>query len=133
MYDLNKTAPTPDDLATRTEFTGVLVPITRLMESLLEKGGQRSLAGYRFVDCVIRGPGVLIPGGTTTFNQCNMGETSGDVRNLFLRAAGPKIVGGISVEGATFEGCIFVGVGFAGDDAFVDNFSTMLTSGAAQG
>ena len=133
MYDVNNTAPTPDDLATRTEFKGVLVPITRLMESLMEKRGQPSLAGYQFVDCIIRGPGVIIPAAATKFSHCNMGETAGDVRNLFLRAAGPKIVGAISVDGATFEGCLFVGVGFAGDDAFVDSFSTMLASGTTQG
>ena len=37
------------------------------------------------------------------------------------------ITGGIPVNGCTFQGCIFIGVGFAGDDRFVDRFVAQLT------
>ncbi|OYW38830.1 MAG: hypothetical protein B7Z42_07285 [Brevundimonas sp. 12-68-7] len=56
-----------------------------------------------------------------------MGDTSGDVRNLFLRAAGPMMAGCIALPGCSFEGCLFMGVGFAGNDAFVDGFTALLT------
>ena len=32
------------------------------------------------------------------------------------------IVGGVPLNDCVFEGCLFIGVGFAGDDAFVDAF-----------
>ena len=124
MYDLNATGPTPADLGTRTEFHKVLVPLTTLAEAAGKSG--RTLDGRRFVDCVIHGPCVLVPGSDTRFEHSSLGETHGDVRNLFLRAVGPLITGCIPVNGCVFEGCIFIGVGFAGNDAFVENFVSTL-------
>lgn len=125
MFDLEKTGPVPDNLGTRTEFEKVRIPLVHLVEAI-EAAGQ-SLAGRRFVDCVIHGPGVVIAQTATRFEHCNLGDVAGDVRNLFLRAAGPKIIGAIPLGDSVFEGCIFVGVGFAGDDAFVDSFVASLT------
>lgn len=128
MFDLNNTGPTPDDLGVRTEFNKVLVPFTRLMEEA-EKAGL-SLHGRRFVDCVIHGPCVIVPGGDTRFENSSLGDAHGDVRNLFLRAVGPMLTGCIPVNGCVFDGCAFVGVGFAGDDRFIEHFVTMLNGGA---
>ena len=124
MYDLDNTGPVPDDLGTRLVFEKERIPLGHLVEAL-EVAGQ-TLTGRRFVDCVVHGPCVVIPANETKFNQCNLGDVAGDVRNLFLRAAGPMIVGGIPLNDSVFDGCIFMGVGFAGDDAFVDAFIDLL-------
>jgi len=125
MYDLSNTGPVPDDLGTRTVFEKVRVPIMQMVEAADVSG--LSIRGRRFIDCVISGPAVVIPMNDTVFDSCNMGETAGDVRNLFLRAAGPKIVGAIPLPGCVFEGCVFVGIGFAGDDGFVDRLASTLS------
>jgi hypothetical protein len=124
MFDLQNTGPVPEDLGTRRVFEKVQVPLGRLIDALGASG--QPLTGRRFVDCVVHGPCVVIPGEHTRLENCNLGEASGDVRNLFLRAAGPMIVGGIPLNDCVFEGCIFIGVGFAGDDAFVDAFVAKL-------
>ncbi|AQR60661.1 hypothetical protein BZG35_02600 [Brevundimonas sp. LM2] len=125
MYDLAKTANPPEDLGTRQAFSGVRLALGRLAEAA--EIAQTPLSGRRFTDCVIHGPAILVPGPDTRFHRCNMGDTFGDTRNLFLRAAGPLIVGGLFMPGCMFEGCLFVGVGFAGDDAFVEAFVANLT------
>lgn len=125
MYDLDATGPVPEDLGTRRVFEKVRVPLIHLIEAI-ELAGER-LEGRRFVDCVIHGPCVVIAESATRFEACNLGDAFGDVRNLFLRAAGPKIIGAVPLGDSVFEGCIFLGVGYAGDDAFVDQFVDHLT------
>lgn len=127
MFDVNNTGPVPVDLATRTEFSKVEVPIHLLVDTVLQNGGA-GIEGHRFVDCVVRGPAILIPGPSTRFLHCNFGDVAGDVRNLFLRAAGPKIIGAVPVDRCVFEGCLFLGVGLAGDDVFVDQFASVLNT-----
>jgi len=124
MYDLNATGPTPADLAVRMEFEKVVVPLYELVTGA-EKAGLR-IDGRRFVDCVIHGPCVIIPNADTRFENCNLGDVAGDVRNLFLRPAGPMIIGGLQVNNCVFDGCIFLGVGFTGDDRFVEQFIASL-------
>lgn len=125
MYDLAKTGPVPDDLGSRLVFEKERIPLVRLVEAI-EAAGQ-TLKGRRFVDCVVHGPCVVIAADETKFNNCNLGDVAGDVRNLFLRAAGPMIIGGVPLNDSVFDGCIFMGVGFAGDDGFVDAFIDILT------
>lgn len=125
MYDLATVGPPPENLATRVVFEKVRVPMSRLADEANASGLR--VSDRQFRDCVIIGPCVVIPTTDTRFENCNMGDTSGDVMNLFLRAAGPMIIGGIPLPGCSFEGCLFLGVGFAGDDAFVNGFSALLT------
>jgi hypothetical protein len=125
MYDVKNTGPIPTDLGTRIEFNKVLVPLAQLFDATIE-GGSVGVRGRRFVDCIIRGPAVILPNQGTSFVDCNMGDVSGDVRNLFLKPAGPKIIGGIPVDDCLFQGCLFFAVGFAGPDAFIDGFATSL-------
>ncbi len=130
MYDLQNTKPVPADLGQRDRYAGELIPLGRLFDALIGRGG--SFQGIVFTDCVIRGPAVIIPGATTQFVNSNLGDVAGDVKNLFLQAAGPRIIGGIPVDGCVFEGCLFVGVGFAGDATFIANMTASLkTTGAA--
>ena len=125
MYDLHTTGPIPDDLGTRLVFEKERIPLVQLVEAL--EVASQTLKGRRFVDCVVHGPCVVIPANETKFDNCNLGDVAGDVRNLFLRAAGPMIIGGVPLNDSHFDGCIFMGVGFAGDDAFVDAFIDLLT------
>lgn len=124
MYDLNATDPMPTDFAVRTAFNKVVVPLYELVTGA-EKAGLR-IDGRRFVDCVIHGPCVIIPNADTRFENCNLGDVAGDVRNLFLRPAGPMITGGLQVNNCVFDGCIFIGVGFTGDDRFIEQFIASL-------
>ena len=117
MFDIATTGPTPEDLATRMVFEKVRVPITHLAEALDLKG--EVLRGRRFVDCVVHGPAVVVPGDETRFNGCNLGDVAGDVKNLFLRTTGPRIIGAVGLNDCVFEGCLVIGVGFAGTDEYV--------------
>lgn len=120
MYDLEKTGPAPDDMGERMVFERVQVPLWQLIQEAGAVG--KSLSGRRFIDCVIVGPCVAGPSSDTRFENCSLGDAQGDIRNLFLRAAGPLMVGVLNIDGCHFQGCIFIGVGFAGDEKFVDGF-----------
>ncbi|WP_309627253.1 hypothetical protein [Brevundimonas sp.] len=125
MYDLDNTDPVPHDLGTRLVFEKERIPLAQLVDAL-EAAGQ-TLTGRRFVDCVIHGPCVVMPATETKFDNCNLGDVAGDVRNLFLRSAGPMVIGAIPLNDSHFDGCIFMGVGFAGHDDFVNAFIDILT------
>ncbi|MDY6924483.1 MAG: hypothetical protein SWI22_11055 [Pseudomonadota bacterium] len=125
MYDVKNTGPIPTDLATRAEFRKEMIPLGQLFDAAMETG-QVGIVGRRFVDCIIRGPAILLPNGGTQFVDCNLGDVAGDVRNLFLKATGPKIIGGMPVDDCLFQGCLFFAVGLAGNDAFVEGFAASL-------
>ena len=129
MFDFNNTGPAPADLATRRVFEKVRVPLVRLAETLDANG--ETLRGRRFVDCIIEGPAVAIQTDETRIHNCNLGDVGGDVRNLFLRTTGPMVIGGISLNDCVFEGCLFMGVGFAGTDEYVESMLKLLQSGGA--
>ena len=129
MFDINTTGPVPDDLATRRVFEKVRVPIVRLAE-VLDVNGE-TLRGRRFVDCVITGPAVVVQSDETQLHNCNLGDVAGDVRNLFLRATGPMIIGGVALHDCVFEGCLFIGIGFAGTDEYVEGMLKTLQPGKA--
>lgn len=125
MYDLGKIGGIPANLGDGDTYTNVHIPMLQLVGALAAR--TRTISGLRFVDCVIEGPCVFVPMGTTRFDDCNMGNDTDDVRNLFLRAAGSAIIGALTINDCQFEGCLLLGVGFAGDDAFVDAFIDNLT------
>jgi len=122
--------PTPSDLVTPTVFDGVFIPVTALVEARRVTDRPR-IEGVTFRNCLLQGPAVLVPTTTTKFDNCNLGEVAGDRRNLFLKAMGPMIIGGVSVAGCQFESCTFVGVGFAGNDSMIDQFISHLAPGGA--
>lgn len=124
MYDLNTIGPVPADL-TQDRFQNVRIPMLELVVARAAAG--LPLSGLTFTDCVVQGPSVIVPGGQTRFDDCNMGNDTDDVRNLFLRAAGTGIIGALLLNDCRFDGCLLLGIGFAGDDAFVDAFLEQLT------
>jgi len=131
QIDLSQYGQTPVDLGSPSRFDKVFLPITRLFEAQVAAGKGSRLKDLTFSDCLISGPGVLIPDLTTLFDACNLGDVKGDVRNLFLVAAGPGIIGGIGLENCRFERCFFRGVGFTGNQHYVDAMVKSLRDGQA--
>ncbi|MBX9615831.1 MAG: hypothetical protein K2X25_09580 [Caulobacteraceae bacterium] len=120
MSDTEKAVASPEDLGVRTTIEDVLVSIPALIEAATLSGV--AIEGRRFIDCILVGPSVLIPTAETRFGNCNFGDVEGDVRNLFLTAAGTRVIGALSVAGCVFERCLFHGVGLVGDEAVIAAF-----------
>lgn len=125
MYDIDKTAPMPADLAERTEFKGVAVSIPALVEASAISG--KPIEGRRFIDCVLLGPAILAMTEETKFIGCQFGGVEGDERNLFVRPAGSRVIGAVSIAGCHFEGCLLNGLGLVGDDGFIDAFLGIMS------
>ena len=125
MFDLASIGPVPDDLGQRTVYEKVRVPLIRLFEA--HEAANRPLTGLRFVDCVIDGPAVVVMSAQTQLINCNLGDVAGDARNLFLRAHGPRIIGGVPLNDAVFDGCLFRRVGIVGDEAYIQLMIDKLT------
>lgn len=82
--------------------------------------GQAVIRNVTFTNCRIEGPGVVLVLGCH-FEKSDFGNPSGDIRNLILRPASPtSVVGAIPVDGCTFTGCQFVGLGYTGVDDFLN-------------
>ena len=92
--------------------------------------GKSLIENKTFTDCRIEGPAVLLAAGGCTFDDCDMGFTGGDVRNLLLAPVGPeKVIGAIAFQNCAFLRCKFYAVGFTGAPAFVKNFEAVLSQG----
>jgi len=90
--------------------------------------GLSTIRGKTFVDCRLEGPAVVMPVGGCSFDACDMGFTSGDIRNLLLSPVGPqKVTGVIAFEACTFLRCKFHAVGFTGAPDFLKNFHAELS------
>ncbi len=123
-----KSVVVPDDLAQRTTYDGMTLPLFTVYRQIVAAGGQ-AIEGRLFRNCVIEGPAVLLAGGGVRFDGCDLGDAQGDIRNLLLRPVGPqKVVGAILVRDTAFEQCRFFGVGFTGGPAFIDHLIETLGS-----
>jgi hypothetical protein len=120
MSDTEMAAASSADLGTATAFQRVLVSVPALIEAASAAGV--AIEGRRFADCILVGPAVVIPNAETRFQQCNFGDVEGDVRNLFLRPAGTRVIGALSVAGCVFERCVFHGIGMVGDESVIAAF-----------
>ena len=96
------------------------------------RAGSLIIEGRTFTDCLIEGPGVLLPLEGCNFDGCNMGDAHGDPRNLMLQPVGPKrVTGAIPLKDCKFINCRFLGVGFTGSKAYLDEMVAAL-GGAPQ-
>lgn len=96
------------------------------------RGGSLIIENRTFVECLIEGPGVLLPLEGCRFDGCNMGDAHGDPRNLLLQPMGPqRVTGAIPLKNCTFINCRFLGVGFTGTRAYLDEMISAL-GGAPQ-
>ncbi len=90
--------------------------------------GEPTINGRTFRNCQIEGPAVMLVLPGTTFESTDFGQTSGDVRNLVLRPAGPqKVIGTLPVQNCAFIGCVFHGVGFTGPEDFLQQILALET------
>lgn len=78
------------------------------------------IAGMRAEGCVIRGPAVIYPDGST-FQGCSF-DAAGGGPDAVLWEVDPVrevIVGAVHVKDCTFVGCTFVNIGVAGHPDFI--------------
>ncbi|MDZ4363416.1 hypothetical protein [Brevundimonas sp.] len=91
--------------------------------------GTTIIEGRTFNRCVLQGPAVLLTAGGVLFDDCDMGPSGGDVRNLLLKPVGPqKVVGAIPLKDCRFIGCRFYAIGFTGNDEFLAGFQRDVRS-----
>jgi len=119
---------TPANLGEREVYENTSIPISRLLDVTIAAGRGHYLEKLTFRKCLIHGPGVIVADPETRFNECDLGDVKGDIRNLFLIAAGPRITGGIFLKGCLFENCVFRQVGFVGSQNYVDDMIRELTT-----
>lgn len=72
------------------------------------------IQGRTFRGCRLQGPAIMLVSAGVTFNDCNFGDSDGDMRNLVLRPTGARALGTIPFRDTVFEGCEFYNVGFTG-------------------
>lgn len=128
MYDIDKTGPVPADLGVRDEFKGVVVSIPALVEAASISG--KPIEGRTFIDCVLLGPAILAMTEETKFINCQFGAVEGDERNLFVKPAGSRVIGAVSIHGCHIEGCLLNGLGLLGDDGFIEAFLATMAPNA---
>jgi len=82
--------------------------------------GQPIITGVTFRNCRIEGPAVLLAVDGCSFDAVNFGASE-DIRSLVLRPASPtSVVGAIPMKNCNFIASTFVGVGFTGPEAFLN-------------
>ena len=133
MHDLANYGPAPANMGTGNRFENVAIPVTRLLEHIIAAGRPAAVRQVGFKKCMLHGPGLFVPDTTTRFVRCDLGDVRGDIRNLFLIAAGPRITGAIPLNDCLFEDCVFRGVGFVGNEHYVANMVRELTKSSLQG
>ena len=132
MTDTQTVAPiTLELLGPGPEFTKASVWLPQLfMET--SRAGSLTIENLIFTECLIEGPAVLLPLDGCTFDGCNMGDAHGDPRNLLLQPVGPqRVTGAIPLKNCKFINCRFLGVGFTGTKAYLDEMVSAL-GGAPQ-
>lgn len=96
------------------------------------RAGSLVLEDRVFIECLIEGPAVLLPMEGCHFDGCNMGDAHGDPRNLLLQPMAPqRVTGAIALKNCKFINCRFLGVGFTGTKAYLDEMVSAL-GGAPQ-
>lgn len=113
--------PDPHNLGRQAFYTDMQLPLSVLFRHISD-AGHSVIEAKTFTRCDISGPAVLLAIGGVEFDGCNMGPNGGDIRNLLLKPVGPqKVIGVIPVQNCRFIECRFHGVGFTGNDAFLNN------------
>ncbi|WP_312685095.1 hypothetical protein [Brevundimonas nasdae] len=89
--------------------------------------GTNVIEGKTFIDCRMEGPAVILPVNGCEFDSCDMGNSGGDPRNLFLSPMGAqKVVGAIAFKNCVFRRCSFFYVGMTGVPSFLAEFAEEL-------
>ena len=78
-----------------------------------------------FLGCRLQGPAIVLVSVGVTFDDCNFGDSGGDIRNLILRPAGDRALGTVPLRDCRFEGCEFFNVGYTGNQGFLDDLTKL--------
>lgn len=109
------------------EFSGVVVSLHDLFRANLQQTGSPLISGRAFDQCIIEGPAVLLALSGVNFDACNLGAPGEDARCLILMPmAKQAVVGPIGVRDCLFTRCEFMGIGYTGPDAFIDQLLQVL-------
>ena len=113
-----------------TSFQDVTIPLFLLARANMERGLGPLIQDRTFRDCTIEGPAVLMSVDSCSFDDCNYGNASGDIRNLILRPEGERVTGAIPLARCTFTECHFLAIGFTGHDSFLQSLLQTTVRGA---
>lgn len=128
----DNTAITIPSIGTGPEYQGLNIWLPAVAVEAARRG-EAMIENKVFRDCVIEGPAVLLPIGACNFEGCNMGDASGDIRNLLLQPLGPqKVTGTVAFKDCQFINCQFLRVGFTGTPEFLEQVQQVLTGGPVQ-
>ena len=113
-------------------FSGVVVSLHELFRANIASRNAPLISGRAFTDCIIEGPSVMLALSGVNFDSCNLGAIGDDPRGLLLMPmASHTVVGPIAVRDCSFTRCDFLGIGYTGPDAFIDQMLQAL--GASNG
>lgn len=87
------------------------------------RAGSMIVRDRTFRNCRLEGPAVILPLEGTSFDSCDLGYASGDIRNLLFRPVGEKATGAIAFANCKFEGCQFFACGFTGGEGVIRELS----------
>ena len=107
-------------------FQGVSVPMFMLARANMESGIGMLIQDRSFHDCTIEGPAVLLPVEGCNFDACNFGYAGGDIRNIILRPEGERVAGVIALARCSFVNCLFLAIGFTGQDSFLQSLKSSV-------
>lgn len=97
------------------------------------RAGSQVIENRRFEGCLFEGPAVIIPVERCAFDGCDLGDPQGDPRSLMLAPLGTnRVVGPIAFRNCEFINCRFLGVGFTGEPAFLEELAKAIGGGGAQ-
>ena len=107
-------------------YEGVHIWLPQLFAETARSGAS-VIEGKTFVNCQFEGPAVILPVQGCAFQNCNMGDANGDIRNMLLTPMGPeKVIGVIAFRNCTFRDSAFFAVGFTGAPDFLQQFAAMV-------
>jgi hypothetical protein len=93
-----------------------------VLRAVANRGQGLVINNATFENCQIDGPAVLLPLNNCNFDDCNFNAEGGDMRNLIMRPDSPtRITGAIAMNECKFFGVDFFGVGFTGNQVFLDS------------
>ncbi len=100
-------------------FENVALSLVDLHRTRLRRN-ENILTGVTFIGCRIEGPAIMLVVSGCKFDTVSFGATKG-MDTLVLRPASKTgVVGAIPVKDCTFKGCEMFGVGFTGDESFLE-------------
>jgi len=108
----------------RAVIENLRVSLFEVFRVHFQRTGEMVVAGKTFRGCTLEGPGVLMPIDGSVIENCQLGDSLGDMRNLLLVPAGQKVIGALVYAGCTFDTCRFVNIGYTGGADFLNALVT---------